>query len=1235
MNGYLLNFYKYSPLGKNDSYTNDYDESFVRSVVWSSFDRLEIRKINKFEQFRQSAYSEKNWVGERQFSMIYDVSCDENPKRLEYIETAPNKCIFAFQETEKSDKNFRFFGISMVDLSPEVYHYIYSCKNPGKTMRNEFLNAIDCIINDNDIGSSNICYDIYCTLGGNDLVIIWLSDQFKDIMSVIEALRKSVTKAGKNVVANISTIMGIRDINSKIDFSNVEGDLHIRLTKKEGFNFKNVKETLCQVLNKSDIKFETILGEHDLLFSISSKELASNLYKEDGFIHIRNNIFFNNFIQSNTEIAVEINYDDIKVYTFYFDIDYCREYITEEDIKVIKNYIDQIINTTIFQNAPYLQETLWILYEDYIKNISSIFSSPWINDLHYYFNYALIYLKDLTLNDENNDISNKTKYNCVDVIVSSMRHMILHVSQANRLFFEVPNTHLKHTGTYSKILRAYQGIVKQLLELAYSIPKISKQSRIVPFIIFDVIPITTSLSCPNIIVKENISNKVITIKLPYEALIDIPKYAFLLSHEIYHYIPPKDRKLRNQLLGIVVINIIVTQIMMLYLQENILPGLNNRLNDELWNKIYKEIRTYVEKIVLNNIITEFDGIERIFLKKTDEHDIEWDVYYNNINRTLLCEITNNEVLIKKIYCVLDQMDFDKIYENKTGKYDDTESDCFKEVVNKINLLLERGIQKFENWIIYYGANNRIISVADDVQYAIREALADYFMLQSTGIDKENYLKQVLYYKKILSGKNNIRQSFRLLFVCDYVLKLDIDRDNTVASMTELLKNYQISDEDKAYVISTYEEYSDVVFLYKNIFNVIFKDLDFNNIDDTFGVFADKLNRTRKLFSFEQAQNQETKFEQNVRFIENFQNQNKFGEIYIGKCLSVENRKNEVILEVQQTYNFDVKNFIKQDRIKLARSVYEILQNINSAVKELSDDENITPIWFRGHSNSDYKLLPSLYRMKNSQDTFYSASLRTTLESLFKSFRVKSFGVPEIFDEGNNSKIGTLVSMQHYSVPTNILDWSTSAFVALYFAAENQMLYSEGKQSVRETCKNNADIWILNPIRLNVAREYLKTQIKDQDKELSITRYPIPSMFGTEDEYQEFLPFVSEKHESDSFPVAIYVPFVNQRVKAQVGTFTMFSLDIDVKDIEDESTGEHYKDLAEYDLKILQDQYKNIAKEKYKPFLKRVTISMDCVQELADWLRYMGIVKSIIYPELTNISENITNEIRNFLERDTK
>lgn len=77
--------------------------------------------------------------------------------------------------------------------------------------------------------------------------------------------------------------------------------------------------------------------------------------------------------------------------------------------------------------------------------------------------------------------------------------------------------------------------------------------------------------------------------------------------------------------------------------------------------------------------------------------------------------------------------------------------------------------------------------------------------------------------------------------------------------------------------------------------------------------------------------------------------------------------------------------------------------------------------FRGMSNSEWLPLPSLARYTGKDDT-----IEYTMVNEFITLR------PEAFD-GLNSNFEVLAKMQHYGLPTRLLDFTTNSLVALFFA----------------------------------------------------------------------------------------------------------------------------------------------------------------------------------------------------------
>lgn len=111
------------------------------------------------------------------------------------------------------------------------------------------------------------------------------------------------------------------------------------------------------------------------------------------------------------------------------------------------------------------------------------------------------------------------------------------------------------------------------------------------------------------------------------------------------------------------------------------------------------------------------------------------------------------------------------------------------------------------------------------------------------------------------------------------------------------------------------------------------------------------------------------------------------------------------------------------------------------------------LWFRGHSNSSWELKPSIWRQYNKEE-----------ERNF-SHRFKSRASARNIDLPKYNESGKWLSlMQHYGLPTRLLDWTRSPMIAMYFALE-PYIYKNNDVT------NDACIWILEPHELNKTENF--------------------------------------------------------------------------------------------------------------------------------------------------------------------
>lgn len=240
----------------------------------------------------------------------------------------------------------------------------------------------------------------------------------------------------------------------------------------------------------------------------------------------------------------------------------------------------------------------------------------------------------------------------------------------------------------------------------------------------------------------------------------------------------------------------------------------------------------------------------------------------------------------------------------------------------------------------------------------------------------------------------------------------------------------------------------------------------------------------------------------------------------------------------------------------ANTLADLIEAAHTAESQFDNQQ----VWFRGHIQHEWELVPTAHRRQF-----------VGLESQFANhFRLRAPSMTSSCPE-HKDYVSWLPLMQHYGVPTRLLDWTESLLVAAFFAIPSEISTS------------NAAVWILAPGELN----------------RSSIGYLIP--FLTD---ERITPVVDAAFSGKSFgdnphPVAVLAPRTDRRMAAQLGNYTIHG-DLNALEMHPNATD----------------------------FLRKVVVPAKALDKIRADLSVSGMRRSSLFPDLSNLAKEIS-ELRDF------
>jgi hypothetical protein len=243
--------------------------------------------------------------------------------------------------------------------------------------------------------------------------------------------------------------------------------------------------------------------------------------------------------------------------------------------------------------------------------------------------------------------------------------------------------------------------------------------------------------------------------------------------------------------------------------------------------------------------------------------------------------------------------------------------------------------------------------------------------------------------------------------------------------------------------------------------------------------------------------------------------------------------------------------------------FTALTKLLEKISQVYDKFGTEDLWWRGQPEQGLKLRPRVYR--NQQYT-------TTELELILNFERQA---PLRYSAWPQDRTHQLLLMQHFGLPTRLLDWSMGVLTALYFAV------SEDRQD------KPASLWAINAIKLN------KTMTNNPKMGV---------LHHNEKDIKELVDIAfmrnEERPDFGDRVLAMSGPELDLRMLVQWGVFTVHSTNRPIEDF-----------------------------PNYRDFAAEICIPAKDRNTLRQALKIAGFSRSRLFPDLQSLAEDLRSILK--------